>query len=53
MREVSVEDFKIFKQKVDNFITKDAETFYFRNLMEAIHDSDYMNEVNSIIEYVS
>ena len=53
MREVSVEDFKLFKEKVDNFITKDAETFYFRNLMEAIHDSDYMNEVNSIIEYVS
>ena len=38
MREVSVEDFKLFKEKVDNFITKDAETFYFRNLMEAIHD---------------
>ncbi len=53
MQEVSVEDFKLFKEKVDNFITKDAETFYFRNLMEAIHDSDYMNEVNSIIEYVS
>ena len=53
MREVSIEDFKLFKEKVDNFITKDAETFYFRNLMESIHDSDYMNEVNSIIEYVS
>lgn len=53
MKEVSVEDFKLFKEKVDNFITKDAETFYFRNLMEAIHDSDYMNEVTSIMEYVS
>lgn len=52
MKEVSVEEFKIFKERVNNFITKDAETFYFRNLMEAIHDSDYMNEVNSIIEYV-
>ena len=43
MKQVSVEDFKLFKEKIDNFITKDAETFYFRNLMEAIHDSNYMN----------
>lgn len=52
MEEVSVEEFKLFKEKMDNFITKDAETFYFRNLMEAIHDSNYMNEVNSVMEYV-
>lgn len=53
MKEVSLEDFKCYKEKVNNFITKDAETFYFRNLMEAIHDSNYMHEVNSIMEYVS
>lgn len=52
MEEISVEDFKLFKEKMGNFITKDAETFYFRNLMEAIHDSEYMHEVNSIMEYV-
>lgn len=53
MKEVSLEDFKCYKDKVNNFITKDAETFYFRNLMEAIHDSNYMHEVNSIMEYVN
>ena len=53
MMQVNVEDFKIFKEKMDHFITKDAETFYFRNLMESIHDSNYMHEVDSVIEYVS
>jgi probable phosphoenolpyruvate synthase len=50
---VSVEEFKKFKEKVDNFITKEADTFYFRNLMESIHDPSYMKEVNRIIDYVN
>lgn len=50
---VSVEEFKRFKEKVDNFITKEADTFYFRNLMESIHDPSYMREVDKIIDYVS
>lgn len=50
---VSVEEFKRFKKKVDDFITKEADTFYFRNLMESIHDPSYMREVDKIIDYVS
>lgn len=50
---VSVEEFKKFKEKVDNFITKEADTFYFRNLMESIHDPSYMKEVDRIIDYVN
>lgn len=50
---VSVKEFKKFKKKVDNFITKEADTFYFRNLMESIHDPSYMKEVDKIIDYVN
>lgn len=52
MQEVSIEEFKKFKEKVDNFITKEADTFYFRFLMESIYDSDFMTEVSNIIDYV-
>ena len=52
-KKVSIEEFKRFKEKVANFITKEAETFYFRNLMESIHDPSYMREVDKIIDYVS
>ncbi len=53
MQEVSIEKFKRFKEKVDNFVTKEADTFYFRFLMESIYDPSFMIEVSNIIDYVS
>ena len=50
---VSVVEFKRFKKKVDDFIGKRADSFYFRNLMESIHNASYMREVDKIIDYVS
>lgn len=50
---VSIGKFKIFKEKVDNFVTKEADTFYFRFLMESIYDTNFMIEVSNIIDYVS
>lgn len=53
MHGVNIEEFKRFKDKVDNFVTKEADTFYFRFLMESIYDPNFMTEVSNIIDYVS
>ena len=53
MKKITIEEFKKFKEKVKEFITDDAETFYYRFLMESIHNPNFMVKVNKIIDYVS
>lgn len=52
-KNICIEEYIIYKNKLDNFITKEAETFYFRFLMEGIINESFMKEVSSIIDYVS
>lgn len=52
MLNVTLQDFKNYKERVASFITKEADTFYFRFLMEAIYDHNFMHEVISIMDYV-
>lgn len=53
MNSKTIVNFLNFKKDLELFITKEAEIFKFRFLMESIHNESFMTEVLEIIQYVS